>query len=84
VGARPREYGVAFHGGCWVTSHRAGRLEVIPKPNLAADEVITVPGLDGPMLDGIAHDFEGFVLADEHGRVRDVFAAGDAVSSPLI
>lgn len=53
---------------------------------LSFDRVVTVPVLDGPAIDGLPHDDDGFLGIDRHGRVqgaRDVYAAGDVTSAPI-
>jgi sulfide:quinone oxidoreductase len=50
------------------------------------DRVITVPKLEGPRLEGLPADGQGFLLTDAHGRVRGVpgvYAAGDVTAFPL-
>jgi sulfide:quinone oxidoreductase len=45
-----------------------------------------VPRLEGPHLPGLPADAQGFLLTDNHGRVRglrDVYAAGDVTAFPL-
>jgi sulfide:quinone oxidoreductase len=80
------ERGVAFHGGCHPFEARAGELVVVPGPNVAADRAVSLPRLRGPFLAGLPHDPEGFIPTDLHGLVpgeRDVYAAGDATTSPI-
>ena len=53
---------------------------------LIVDRVITVPALDGPAVAGLAHDGNGFLIIDDHGRVagaKEVYAAGDVTSGPI-
>jgi sulfide:quinone oxidoreductase len=50
------------------------------------ERVVTVPRLHGPAIAGLPGDDEGFLLTDNHGRVRGVpgvYAAGDATAYPL-
>jgi sulfide:quinone oxidoreductase len=47
---------------------------------------VTLPLLLGPGLPGLPSDANGFIPADEHGRVLgwpDVFVAGDATTFPI-
>jgi len=63
-----------------------GVLRFLGTGETAADRVIALPRLEGPRLEGIPHDGNGFVPVDEHQRVRDledVFAAGDIASFPV-
>lgn len=65
---------------------RDGALAVAPTATVAADRVVALPRLDGPRLDGVLHDPNGFIPTDEHAQVADeidVWAAGDATRFPL-
>ena len=49
---------------------------------------MATPRLEGPRLDGIPHDDEGFIPTDSFGRVlgledAGVYAAGDATTFPV-
>jgi sulfide:quinone oxidoreductase len=80
------ERGIAFHGGRSPSEARAGELVVVPGPNVAAERVVSLPRLGGPFLQGLPHDPEGFIPTDLHGlvpREPDVYAAGDATTSPI-
>jgi sulfide:quinone oxidoreductase len=53
---------------------------------LAEDRVVALPVLEGSALRGVPANAGGFFPIDEHGRViglDDVFAAGDATSTPV-
>jgi sulfide:quinone oxidoreductase len=53
---------------------------------LDAQRVFAVPRLLGPAIEGLPADDEGFIVADDDGRVEGcerTWAAGDAVVSPL-
>jgi sulfide:quinone oxidoreductase len=63
-----------------------GRLRLLPEGELEADRVVALPRLEGPRLEGISHDSDGYVPTDEHGRVlgiEDVWAAGDLTAFPV-
>ena len=78
--------GIAFHGGRYPSEARDGELVLVPGPNVAADRVASLPRLRGPFLPGLQHDPEGFIPTDLHGLVdgeMDVYAAGDATTSPI-
>jgi sulfide:quinone oxidoreductase len=78
--------GIAFHGGRSPSEARDGELVLVPGPNVAADRVVSLPRLRGPFLPGLQHDPEGFIPTDLHGLVdgeTDVYAAGDATTSPI-
>lgn len=70
-------YPVAFVGGV---------LTLAPKGEVKADRVVALPRLEGPAIDGIPRDGQGFIPTDPSGYVRgleDVFAAGDATGFPI-
>jgi sulfide:quinone oxidoreductase len=70
-------YPVAFVGGT---------LSLAPEGQLAADRVVALPRLEGPAIDGVPRDAQGFIPTDPRGYVRelaDVFAAGDATTFPI-
>lgn len=51
-----------------------------------ADVVIALPAMEGPAIEGLPADDEGFIPVDQHSRVRgadDVYAAGDGTNFPL-
>ncbi len=66
---------------------QAGVIEVTPGgERLEVDRVIAMPELEGPAVDGIPHDQDGFIPVDEHCQVRGaerVWAAGDATDFPI-
>jgi sulfide:quinone oxidoreductase len=68
---------VAFEGGA---------LRMLPDEEIAVDRVVALPRLEGPRLEGVPHDTNGFVPTDVNGQVRgalDVYAAGDITDFPL-
>ena len=51
-----------------------------------ADVVIALPEMEGPAIEGLPADEDGFLPVDDHSRVRDtddVYAAGDGTNFPL-
>lgn len=63
-----------------------GSLGTSSGESISADQVVSIPGLEGPALAGLPHDSAGFLGCDEGGQIRgleNVFAAGDATSFPL-
>jgi sulfide:quinone oxidoreductase len=53
---------------------------------VGATDVIALPAMDGPGLDGLPSDDDGFIPIDDHARVRgveDVYAAGDGTDFPV-
>jgi sulfide:quinone oxidoreductase len=70
-------YPVAFEGG---------RLSLAPEGDLEAERVVTLPRPEGPAIDGVPRDAQGFIPTDPSGYVREltnVFAAGDATAFPI-
>jgi sulfide:quinone oxidoreductase len=62
------------------------QLSLAPEGHLEADRVVTLPRLEGPAIDGVPTDAQGFIPTDPSGYVRgltDVFAAGDATTFPI-
>ena len=58
----------------------------MPGGELAADHVVALPRLEGPEIEGLPQDENGFLPTDRHGRVGelfDVYAAGDATTFPI-
>jgi sulfide:quinone oxidoreductase len=68
------------------TRFEDGQLSLVPDETLAADQVVSLPSVLGPHLDGLPADADGFIPVDLHGLVQgeqDVYAAGDATNSPI-
>jgi sulfide:quinone oxidoreductase len=64
----------------------AGQLSFAPEGHLDADHVVALPRLEGPAIDGVPTDAQGFIPTDPSSYVRglaDVFAAGDATTFPI-
>lgn len=62
------------------------RLRIEPGEPIETEAVISLPGLEGPCIDGLPQDRDGFVAVDEHCRVDatdHVFAAGDVTAFPV-
>jgi sulfide:quinone oxidoreductase len=63
-----------------------GVLRLTPAAQIETGAVVALPRLEGPRLDGVPFDFDGFVPTDEFGQVEaevDVYAAGDLTQFPL-
>ena len=78
--------GIELHAGVYPAGFDHGALSVVPGDSLAAERVVSLPTLVGPRLAGLASDPNGFIPVDLHGLVhgeRDVYAAGDATTSPI-
>jgi sulfide:quinone oxidoreductase len=61
-------------------------LRVLPDHRIDADRVVALPRLEGPRLEGVPHDANGFVPTSPNGLVHglvDVFAAGDLTDFPV-
>jgi sulfide:quinone oxidoreductase len=72
--------------GQYPAEFRDGALGLVPGGSIPADRVVSLPRLRGPHLGGLPADSEGFIPVDLHGRVEgqdDVYAAGDATTSPI-
>jgi sulfide:quinone oxidoreductase len=80
------EHGIELHTAQYPAEFRDGALALVPGGSISADRVVSLPRLQGPHLAGLPADSEGFIPVDLHGRVdgeRDVYAAGDATTSPI-
>ena len=81
------EAGIATRCSTYVTAFDGRRLTLAPGGrSLEVDAVLALPELHGPALPGVPCDPDGFIHADEHGRVPDlddVYAIGDATTFPI-
>ena len=80
------ERGISFHGGRHPAEVRPGELITVPAGSVRAERVVSLPRQRGPFLPGLPHDQDGFIPTDLHGLVsgqEDVYAAGDATTSPI-
>jgi sulfide:quinone oxidoreductase len=73
---------------CGVRAHEEkGALVLTPGDRaLEADVLIALPAMEGPRIEGLPADDEGFMPVDEHSRVvgvDDVYAAGDGTNFPI-
>jgi sulfide:quinone oxidoreductase len=78
--------GIELTLGAVPTAVDAGWLQVSSGEPVRADQVIALPRLEGPRLEGVPHNEHGFVEVDEHGAVwglKDVWAAGDLTNFPI-
>jgi sulfide:quinone oxidoreductase len=63
-----------------------GGLAIRPGGLLAAERVVSLSRLEGPRIDGVPKDANGFIPVDRHGQIvglEAVYAAGDAANFPL-
>ena len=77
---------IVLHTAHYPREFRAGELALVPRGSIPAERVVSLPRLQGPRLAGLPADDEGFIPVDLHGRVdgeSDVYAAGDATTSPI-
>jgi sulfide:quinone oxidoreductase len=78
--------GIRLRAGATVVDLAAGRLELASGEVLDVDEVVALARLEGPRLQGLPADGDGFIRIDELCRVPglpDVYAAGDGASYPV-
>src|SRR5215218_128887 len=78
---------IDVHTGAYAEVPARGRVELRPGGDaITADRIVTLPVLEGPAIDGLPSDGDGFLRTDRHARVNgvdDVFAAGDATDFPV-
>ena len=80
------EAGIELHASRYPARFDDGELSLVPDEKLSADRVVSLPSLVGPALPGLPADPDGFIPVDLHGLVhgeQDVYAAGDATTSPI-
>jgi sulfide:quinone oxidoreductase len=64
----------------------SGRLQLSSGEAIAVDQVVALPRLEGPRVEGLPADADGFIPVDDHCRVdglKDVHAAGDGTAFPI-
>lgn len=87
VAERLHAAGIAFAGSAYAHEAREGVLTLTPgERRLEVDRVVALPQLEGPRIDGVPSDPDGFVRVDERTRVLDlesVYAVGDATTFPV-
>ena len=78
--------GIRLRVGAIVDALGRGRLELDGGKVLEVDEVVALPVPEGPRVEGLPADAEGFIRVDDHCRVeglQDVYAAGDGTDFPI-
>jgi sulfide:quinone oxidoreductase len=78
--------GIECHLRTTPIAFERGALRVAAGEDIAADRVVALPRLEGPRLDGLPSDANGFLPVNAYCRVGsepDVYAAGDATQFPL-
>ena len=87
VGRALDEAGVQLIAGSHVDRLAGGQAHVSPGGQVIdAARAVTVPRLQGPAVEGLPADENGFLPVDDEGRVRGVegvFAAGDGTTFPV-
>jgi sulfide:quinone oxidoreductase len=79
-------HGIALRTKTTAVVVEDGRLRVLPADHIEADRVVALPQLEGPRVEGVPFDANGFVPTDQSGLVRgldDVYAAGDLTAFPV-
>ena len=70
-------------------AHQESASEIVLTPGgrrIAVADVIALPAMAGPAIDGLPSDEDGFIPIDGHARivgVDDVYAAGDGTNFPI-
>lgn len=66
---------------------RKGRVVAHPSHDeIECDRIVALPRIEGPTIDGLPHEGDGFIPIDSHCRVfgaDDVWAAGDGTNFPV-
>lgn len=88
VGELLAERNIDLHTHCSPVSVGEDGLAVASRDleRVPAERVVGLPRVDGPNVQGLPADHDGFIPVDEHGLVEgevDVYAAGDATTFPL-
>ena len=82
---RTRE--IAVFTGAHAREHPDGTLHLMPRNRvLNRSEVVALPAMEGPRIEGLPADEGGFIPIDTHARVtgaEDVYAAGDGTDFPV-
>jgi len=80
------ERGIAISCSRYPDEFAEGRLTCVANGPFPAEAVVAAPRLEGPQIDGLPVDRNGFIPVDEHGLVRGedaVYAAGDGTTFPI-
>jgi len=78
--------GVTLHPGVAARIPHSGRISIAAGTELVVDCVVALPVLEGPRLDGVPCDADGFIPVDDAGLVdglNGVYAVGDATDRPI-
>ena len=87
VGELLRTRGIEFRGGIHAREAEEGTLVLSPgDEELRAAAIVALPLLEGPGIEGLPTDQNGFIPIDEHARIYDaddLYAAGDGTNFPI-
>lgn len=86
VRAQLSDRGIRLRSGAAVHKLISGRLELSSGEAIDVDEVVALARLEGPRVQGLPADPDGFIPVDDHCRVdglQDVYAAGDGTAFPI-
>jgi sulfide:quinone oxidoreductase len=79
--------GIVVHVAAHAEHPEPRRVRLVPGgEELKVERVVTLPRLEGPRIEGLPADAEGFLVTDRFGRVAgvpDVYAAGDVTAFPV-
>ena len=78
--------GIELHAGRYAVAFEDGELRTLIGDRIRADAAVALPRLEGPKIEGVPRNGDGFVPTDVHGRVsglEDVYAAGDLTAFPV-
>jgi sulfide:quinone oxidoreductase len=79
--------GIGVRSGVRAVAYEDGEVQLKPETEgVAAGAVVALPQLEGPAIDGLPADEDGFIPIDEHARVQGtdgVYAAGDGTNFPI-
>jgi len=80
------DHGIRVQTDTVPLSAENGVLRLVGSGQIDADRVVALPQIEGPRIQGVPHDTNGFVPTDKHGRIRGVehvLAAGDLTDFPV-
>jgi sulfide:quinone oxidoreductase len=87
VGELLEARGIEFFPSSTVRDLREDGITLSPGDRvLGPAEVVALPIMEGPGIDGLPADDHGFIPIDDHARVKgvdDVYAAGDGTNFPI-
>src|SRR5215211_4006559 len=75
--------GIALRAGRQAERYEGGVLTLGGGEQMPADQVVALPRLQGPVIEGLPTDADGFIATDDFGAVvglPDVYAVGDATT----